>query len=130
MDITWLGYSCFRIKGKEVTVITDPYPPGLGYSLGRPQADIVTVSHFHPSHSYTQGGPEYLISGGGLTFSKWNLRAQVSRDMENKKTMEEDYFLHYTSQCWGISVTYTIQPGEYRYTAMVDLKGIGSKGAK
>ena len=82
------------------------------------------------SHSYTQGGPEYLISGGGLTFSKWNLRAQVSRDMENKKTMEEDYFLHYTSQCWGISVTYTIQPGEYRYTAMVDLKGIGSKGAK
>jgi len=59
MDITWLGYSCFRIKGKEVTVITDPYPPGLGYSLGRPQADIVTVSHSHPEHSYTQG-----ISGG------------------------------------------------------------------
>jgi L-ascorbate metabolism protein UlaG (beta-lactamase superfamily) len=67
MDITWLGYSCFRIKGKEVTIITDPYPPGLGYSLGRPQADIVTVSHLHPGHSYTQGvsgGPK-VIKGPG-----------------------------------------------------------------
>lgn len=54
MDITWLGHSCFRIKGKEVTVITDPCHPSLGYSLGKLQADIVTVSHFHPGHSYTE----------------------------------------------------------------------------
>ena len=67
MDITWLGYSCFRIKGKEVTVITDPYPPGLGYSLGRPQANIVTVSHSHPEHSYTQAvsGEFKVIKGPG-----------------------------------------------------------------
>jgi L-ascorbate metabolism protein UlaG (beta-lactamase superfamily) len=73
MDITWLGYSCFRIRGTQVTVITDPYPPDLGYSLGKPTARIVTVSHQHPGHSYTQGvggdprcitGPgEYEISG-------------------------------------------------------------------
>ncbi len=67
MDITWLGYSCFRIKGKEVTVITDPYPPGMGYSLGRPQANIVTVSHLHPGHSYTQAvsGEYKVIKGPG-----------------------------------------------------------------
>jgi len=67
LDITWLGYSCFRIKGKEVTVITDPYPPGLGYSLGRPQANIVTVSHMHPEHSYTQAvsGDYKVIKGPG-----------------------------------------------------------------
>jgi len=67
MEITWLGYSCFRIKGKEITVITDPYPPGLGYSLGRPQANIVTVSHFHPEHSYTQAvsGQYKVIKGPG-----------------------------------------------------------------
>ncbi len=73
MDITWLGHSCFRIKGSHATVITDPYPPGLGYSLGKPTAHIVTVSHQHPNHSYVQGisgeprqivGPgEYEISG-------------------------------------------------------------------
>jgi L-ascorbate metabolism protein UlaG (beta-lactamase superfamily) len=73
MDITWLGHSCFRLKGSHTTVITDPYPPGLGYSLGKPAAHIVTVSHQHEGHSYVQGisdeprrvtGPgEYEISG-------------------------------------------------------------------
>ena len=82
------------------------------------------------THSFAQGGPEYLISGAGLTFSKWNLHIQVSRDIKNKKTMQEDYLLHYTSQCWGVSMTYTALPGEYRYTAMLDLKGLGSGGAK
>lgn len=55
MEIRWLGHSCFIIKGKEKTVITDPYHPDLGYSLGEPEADIVTVSHLHPGHSYVEG---------------------------------------------------------------------------
>jgi len=82
------------------------------------------------THSFIQGGAEYLISGGGLKFSKWNLHAQVARDIQNKKTMQEEYLLHYASQCWGLSMTYTAMPGEYRYTAMVDLKGLGSRGLK
>lgn len=73
MEITWLGYSCFRLKGKQNTVITDPVSPDFGYSLGKITADIVTISHDHPGHSYIQGiggepkvltGPgEYEISG-------------------------------------------------------------------
>jgi L-ascorbate metabolism protein UlaG (beta-lactamase superfamily) len=55
MEITWLGHSCFLIRGKEETIITDPYHPDLGYRLGEPEADIVTVSHFHPGHSYIAG---------------------------------------------------------------------------
>lgn len=55
MDINWLGYSCFRIKGKQAVVITDPYSPDLGYSLGKPAADIVTVSHQHPGHNHVSG---------------------------------------------------------------------------
>jgi L-ascorbate metabolism protein UlaG (beta-lactamase superfamily) len=67
LDITWLGHSCFRIKGKEVTVITDPCHPSLGYSLSRLQANIVTLSHFHPGHSYTQAitGEFKVIKGPG-----------------------------------------------------------------
>ena len=55
MDITWLGLSCFRIRGSQAVIITDPFPPGLGYTLGKQAADIVTVSHQHPSHCYDQG---------------------------------------------------------------------------
>jgi len=67
MDITWLGHSCFRIRGTRTRVITDPYPPSLGYSLGKPTAHILTVSHQHPGHSYVQGigGQPKVIHGPG-----------------------------------------------------------------
>ncbi len=55
MEIGWLGHSCFIIKGKERTIVTDPCHPDLGYSSGEPEADIVTLSHFHPGHSYIEG---------------------------------------------------------------------------
>ena len=55
MEITWLGHSCFLIRGKEKTIITDPCHPDLGYRLGEPEADIATLSHFHPGHSYIEG---------------------------------------------------------------------------
>jgi L-ascorbate metabolism protein UlaG (beta-lactamase superfamily) len=67
MDISWLGHSCFRIKGSQGIVITDPYSPETGYSLDKPTANIVTVSHQHPGHSYVQGvgGQPKLINKPG-----------------------------------------------------------------
>jgi L-ascorbate metabolism protein UlaG (beta-lactamase superfamily) len=67
MDINWLGYSCFRIRGNQAIVITDPLPPGLGYTLGKQTADIVTISHQHSRHSYIQGisGEPRLVKGPG-----------------------------------------------------------------
>ncbi len=35
--------------------MTDPCHPDLGYRLGEPEADIVTLSHFHRGHSYVEG---------------------------------------------------------------------------
>lgn len=77
MEITWLGHSCFRIKGKDAIVITDPCHPSLGYTLGKLHADIVTLSHFHPGHSYSEAitsefkeirGPgEYELKGIFIT---------------------------------------------------------------
>ena len=67
MDITWLGHSCFRIRGSQAIIITDPFPPGMGYTLGKQTADIVTVSHPHKSHSYNEGvsGEHRLLKGPG-----------------------------------------------------------------
>ena len=67
MEINWRGHSCFLIKGKEKTIITDPCHPDLGYRLGEPKADIVTLSHFHPGHSYIEGvanNPKQIKSPG------------------------------------------------------------------
>lgn len=67
IEITWLGHSCFRIKGKEATIVTDPYDESIGYSLGKPKANIVTSSHPHPGHSFTSGviGTRKIVHGPG-----------------------------------------------------------------
>ena len=62
-----MGHSCFKIKGSQAVIITDPFPPDLGYALGKQTANIVTVSHGHPSHSYAEGigGEPRIIKGPG-----------------------------------------------------------------
>lgn len=67
MEIVWLGHSCFRIRGKEATIVTDPFDKTLGYPVKKPTASIVTVSHQHPQHSYLGGvtGNPRVISRPG-----------------------------------------------------------------
>lgn len=55
MEITWLGHSCFRVKSKEATLITDPYYEDIPYPWGAPTANIVMVSHPHSGHSNSAG---------------------------------------------------------------------------
>ncbi|CAN5280633.1 MBL fold metallo-hydrolase [soil metagenome] len=54
MEITYLGHSCFKLKGKSGTVITDPYDSSIGLVLPKTSADIVTVSHQHHDHNAVQ----------------------------------------------------------------------------
>ncbi len=67
MEIVWLGHSCFRLRGREATILTDPCPPSTGYSIGRPTADIVTISHGHDDHNYLKAvaGSPVVIAGPG-----------------------------------------------------------------
>jgi len=73
LDVTWLGHGCFRLRGRGAAVVTDPYPPAIGLKLSRMDAEVVTVSHEHDNHNYTQvvrdgayeihGPGEYEIAG-------------------------------------------------------------------
>ncbi len=67
MEIVWLGHSCFRIRGKEATIVTDPFDKTLGYPVKKLTANIVTVSHHHPQHSFLEGvaGNPKVISRPG-----------------------------------------------------------------
>lgn len=56
MDITHLGHASFKIRGKNIILITDPFDPKLlGLKFPVQEADIVTVSHHHKDHDYTEG---------------------------------------------------------------------------
>ena len=72
MDVTWLGHGCFRLRGRSAAVVTDPFPPAIGLKLPRLDADLVTISHEHENHNYTQvmrdayeirGPGEYEVAG-------------------------------------------------------------------
>lgn len=67
VEITWYGHACFRLRDKNTVVITDPYSKGLGFSLPRVRADIVTISLPHPHHASLEGmkGEPKVISGPG-----------------------------------------------------------------
>lgn len=54
MEITWYGRACFRLKGRDATVITDPCPPSTGFVAGKHDVDILTMSHDHADHTYTR----------------------------------------------------------------------------
>jgi L-ascorbate metabolism protein UlaG (beta-lactamase superfamily) len=52
MEVYWLGHGCFRLRGRDATVLTDPCPPATGYKIGKINADIVTISRDHPDSNH------------------------------------------------------------------------------
>lgn len=56
VEITWLGRNCFRLKGRDGIVLTDPCPPESGYTIGKQAANIVTISNRDdPGYSFREG---------------------------------------------------------------------------
>ena len=67
MELSWIGHSCFRLRGRELAVVMDPVDPALGYGTARLEADAVTVSHPEPNHSAvaTVGSSPRVFAGPG-----------------------------------------------------------------
>jgi len=68
MKIQWLGHACFLLTSSSgVRVLTDPFDPSVGYPVPSVEADIVTTSHQHSDHNYTQAvkGAFQLINSAG-----------------------------------------------------------------
>ena len=83
MDIYWGGQALFKLKGKNASVIIDPYDPEMmGFKLPKDfSGDMVLVSHNHQDHNnadaiatptgekpmiFTEPG-EYEIAGAVVT---------------------------------------------------------------
>lgn len=68
VDVYYFGHSCFRIKGKQVNVLIDPYSDDVGFKFPRDAAaDILLCTHNHFNHhnvGAVSGNP-LLIEGPG-----------------------------------------------------------------
>lgn len=83
MDLNWLGHACFRLRGRDVSILTDPYEgTDWGYPPLATSANVVTVSNMHPHHAGWSGiegkprvlkGPGEYEIGGALI---WGVRTR------------------------------------------------------
>jgi L-ascorbate metabolism protein UlaG (beta-lactamase superfamily) len=89
VDLSWLGHACFRLRGRDVTILTDPYEGSdWGYPPLALSANVVTISNDHPHHAGLSGidgkprvlrGPgEYEIGGALLWGVRTHRRAESS----------------------------------------------------
>ena len=88
MEITFIGHSCFKIKGKDLTIVIDPYDPKkTGYKLPKLEADVVLSSHDHYDHNYIEGisGYTLLIDGPGEYETKETFIYGISTFHDNKE---------------------------------------------
>ena len=72
VDIWWLGQACIKVRGKEASIVFDPYSAQFtGLKPLKLDANIVCVTHGHEDHNYVDavGGVDdetpFVISGPG-----------------------------------------------------------------
>lgn len=68
MDIYWYGQACFKLKGKNATIVIDPFTPEIGLKLPKDlEGDALLMSHDHPDHNNASivGGNRMIFYGPG-----------------------------------------------------------------
>jgi L-ascorbate metabolism protein UlaG (beta-lactamase superfamily) len=106
MKITYIGHSSFIIKGKENTLVIDPYNPNsTGYKYPKQKADLLLTTHFHDDHYYIDGVGDYSlhISGPGeyeknssLIYGMPTFHDDQNGDLRGKNTIYEIHIDDFT----------------------------------
>lgn len=63
MEIKYIAHSCFEIKGKDATLVIDPYDPKKTYyELPKLNVDLVLSSHDHFDHNNINAVKDYKMA--------------------------------------------------------------------
>lgn len=84
-EIRWHGHTCFRIKAKEATIITDPVERSTGYGMGKQNADILTISGDPLGKNLNAIRPEYQIIDGPGEYEMHDVFLTGSRTYQDDK---------------------------------------------
>lgn len=112
MNISWYGHSCFKIQGKDVSLITDPFGKETGLKPPATSADIVTISHESPNHNNRDAikGEPFIIDGPG----EYETKKVVIKGVESVSGSEK-------GQAPGINTIYIITMEDIRICHLGDL---------
>lgn len=107
-EIRWYGHNCFRIRGKEATIITDPVGRQTGYAMSKQTADIVTISHPHEGHANLNVvKPEYKVIDGPGEYEMHDVFVTGIRTYHDaKKGAERGYNTVYVIELEGMRLAH------------------------
>jgi L-ascorbate metabolism protein UlaG (beta-lactamase superfamily) len=110
MEITWYGHSCFRLTERGLSaVVTDPFDSSaIGYEPLKLRADIVTISHDAPGHSYTSAvkGTSHVLDGPGEYEIGGVFITGVQTDTNGKKSVDRPRNTLYVFDYEGLNVAH------------------------
>ncbi len=110
MEITWYGYSCFRLVERGLaSVVTDPFDSNVvGFEPLKLRADIVTVSHEAPGHNFINAvkGVSHYITGPGEFEIGGVFITGVQTDFNAKKNVEKPRNTLYVFDYDGLTVAH------------------------
>ncbi len=118
MDITYLGHASFKIKGKNASLVTDPFDPKIGLKFPKVEADIVSVTHSHFDHSASSqvGGEPFVVSGPGEYEIKGVEIVGVQSFHDNKKGEERGKNTIYNFKIDKLNIAHLGDLGQERLT--------------
>lgn len=64
MEISYFGRSCFKVTGKKISILIDPFDPDkVKAKMPKQDADVLAITHDHPDHNYVAAMKEsdYLL---------------------------------------------------------------------
>jgi L-ascorbate metabolism protein UlaG (beta-lactamase superfamily) len=126
MEITYLGHSSFKLKGKKTSVVTDPYTSAkVGLKFPKTEADIVTISHQHEDHNAVSqvGGSPFVISEPGEYEVKGISIIGIPSYHDNVKGKERGKNTIYTIEVDGIHIVHLGDVGEMLSDKDVEMIG-------
>lgn len=126
MDISWLGQACFKLKGKQATIVLDPYSDQIGFKLPKVEADVVAVTHDHYDHNASSevSGDPFVITGPGEYEIKGINVVGIPSFHDNKKGQERGKNILYSVQIDGVRIAHLGDLGQDELTsAQIDSLG-------
>lgn len=113
MDITYLGHSAFKLRGKDAYLVTDPFDPKIvGLKFPQLEADIVTISHDHADHNKVD-----LVSGAKIVISEPGEYEVSGVSVIGYKSFHDDK----KGEVRGINTIYVIEIDNLRIVHLGDL---------
>ena len=80
-------------------------------------------------YRFTRDNTKELNSSLNLTlFMGFTFTFKNKYNFILKKSLETEYGLNYSSQCWGVSTSYRIQPDDHNIMVLFSLYGLGDLG--